>query len=175
MQILVNRADKVHPTLGRQPGNKRDPASRKTNKTPMSMHFLSLFYSLSVTNNSKRATLGYGVRIQSTRAQCGVHEGGKAIWVPILFPLALVSRNNHFQTWASAGKHKMKILLSSQSSLLKKNWKSDSILFWHIPLKICFQWCDNKWLCCSMKSGQQLCKGGKNCFIKMHGGRRNGL
>lgn len=42
-------------------------------------------------------------------------------------------------------------------------------------LKICFQWCDNKWLCCSLKSGQPLCKGGKNCFIKMHEERNDGL
>lgn len=33
-------------------------------------------------------------------------------------------------------------------------------------LKICFQHCDNKWLGCSLKSGQPLCKGGKTASLK---------
>lgn len=128
---------------------------------------------------------------QPARAVQGVHnskhpvnrwgrKGTKGSDCQHFFPLGLVSQGYLFPSlsiyWKLNDKNATEF---TKASSLKKKIKRVKTLY--VPcsevslLKICFQRCDNKRLGCSLKSGQPLCKGGKNCFIKMHEERNDGL
>lgn len=142
-------------------------------------HFLhSYSIILCLHNQPARAVQG----VQQFKASCQQMrpEGDKGLRLPAFFPLGLVSEGYLFPSlsiyWKLNDENATEF---TKASSFKKKIKRVKNLYLSCSevflLKICFQWCDNKWLCCSSKSGQPLCKGGKNCFIKMHEERNDGL